>query len=285
VNEVASSLRGTKARVVEAYALLAAPTTWSLRGGLRRAPPRHDGSGVKSRLRALPFLPFMPTKLSTRTIANLAPPSRLLELGRSVAMLDAIMFPDDRSARYFSFDPAFGPGEPIFSMRNGEGDFWFLLVTKTGAVLHGFDHESPMSPWSKERRAEKGGPKPMPGLRDGFPKNLDDRAATKAFCSDPAEITFCAWWTGAGPWRTGDVKQPKGTDPDGSARLLFVLDRKPETYAAWIAEYAEANVALPLVQKIYAHEPLTKTLVSALRATTSFAAAEREARSIGYPVA
>lgn len=227
----------------------------------------------------------MHLKLSTRTIDKLAPPAALLELGKSVAMLDAIMFPDDWESRYFSFDPNWGKGEQVFSMRNGEGDFWFLLFAKAGAVLHGFDHESPMSPWSRERAGEKGGPKPMAGLRTGFPKNLDDSATAKSFCSDPNEITFCAWWTGTGPWRVGDVKQMKGTDPDGSARLLFILDRKPETYAMWIAEYAERAVALPLVKKLYAHEPLTKTLVSAIHPEASFADVKKEAEAIGYPVA
>ncbi|MBL8917560.1 MAG: hypothetical protein JNJ54_01755 [Myxococcaceae bacterium] len=222
---------------------------------------------------------------STRTIARLPAPPSLLRLGQSVAMLDALVFPDDWSARYFSFDRKFGRGEQVFSMRNGEGDFWFLLFTKAGAVLHGFDHESPMSPWSRERRSEKGGPGPMPGLREGFPRTLDDRAAARAFCSDPNELTFLAWWTGAGPWRTGAVEQPKGRDPDGSARLLFILDGKPETWATWVEEYAEVTIALPLVRKLYAHEPLTKTLAAAINSSTSFADAKKEARAIGYPVA
>jgi hypothetical protein len=222
--------------------------------------------------------------ISTRTISKLAAPKDLIHLGKSVAMLDAIVFPDDWDVRYHSFDAKWGRGEQVFSMRNGEGDFWFLLFAKTGAALHGFAHESPMSPWSKERAKEKDGPKPFAGIFDGFPKSAGYTETAKSFCEDPNEVTFCAWWTKSGPWRIGPVKFPKGKDPDGSEDLLFVLDGKPETYANWIKGYAEP-IALPHVKKIYAHEPLTKALVAAINPEASFVDVAKEAKTIGYAVA
>jgi hypothetical protein len=220
--------------------------------------------------------------LSTRTISKLAPPSKVAGLGVSVATLDAILFPDEWDMRYHSFDANWAPGEQVFSMRNGSGDFYFVLFMKAGAVLHGFAHESVMSPWSRERRKEPSAPKPFPGLRDGFPKTLAYDETAASFCADPNEITFSAWWTGRGPWRIGDVAFPAGKDPDGSADLLFVLDGKPETYAEWAETYTERPIPLAVVKKVYARAPLTKAMVAALNADADFAAVAKEAKTMGY---
>jgi hypothetical protein len=222
--------------------------------------------------------------VSTRTIATLGAPADLMRLGQSAAMLDAILFPDEWDVRYHSYNVRWSRGEQVFSVRNGEGDFYFIVFTKPGAVLHGFGHESAMSPWSTQRSKEKGGPQPFPGLWDGFPKRLGYRETAKSFCEDPGEVTFCAWWIGDGPWRIGDVRFPKGKDPDGSAQLLFILDHKPETYAKWIKRYERA-VPLALVRRVYSHEPLTRALVAAINPEAKLAAVVKEAKEIGYALA
>jgi hypothetical protein len=56
-------------------------------------------------------------------------------------MLDAILSPE-WEYRYYSFDAHWGPGEEMASMRNGEGDDWFLLLDSAGAALKGYAHES-----------------------------------------------------------------------------------------------------------------------------------------------
>src|SRR5437879_1987727 len=122
-------------------------------------------------------------KISTRTISKLGAPEALARIGQSVAMLDALLLPDDWDDRYFSFTEKWGRGERVFSMRNGEGDFWFLWLAKPGAVLHGFGHESAMSPWSRQR-SKRGPPKPFPGLTTGFPKALAHAKTAASFCED-----------------------------------------------------------------------------------------------------
>lgn len=222
-------------------------------------------------------------KPSTRALGVLAAPTVLARIGQSAAMLDAILFPDDWDMRFYSFDAHWGRGERVFSMRNGEGDFYFLWLAKAGAVLHGFAHESPMSPWSS-RRAREGEPKEFPGLRAGFPKALAYSKTAAAFCEDPLEITFLAWWTGKnGPWCIGDVAFPSHADPDGSRGLLGVLDGRCETYAKWARIYAEKKIPLGVVKKIYAGAPLTKELVASLNGEATLADVRKEAKSTGYP--
>jgi hypothetical protein len=220
--------------------------------------------------------------LSTRSLAALAAPVDLMRVGKSAAMLDAILFPDEWDARYHSYNAKWSRGEQVFSMRNGEGDFYFILFARTGAVLLGFGHESVMSPWSKERSKEKDGPTPFPGIFDGFPKTIAYEKTAASFREDDSEVTFCAWWTGNGPWRIGNVKFPKGKDPDGSQGLLFILDGKPGTYAAWIKRYAQ-RAPLHHVKNVYAHAPLTKAMVAAINPEAEFAAIAKEAKEIGYP--
>ncbi len=223
------------------------------------------------------------TMISTRTISKLAPPDALARIGQSAAMLDALLFPDDWDERYFSFDAKWGRGERVFSMRNGEGDFWFLWLARAGAVLHGFAHESAMSPWSRQRSKEVGAPKPFPGLFAGFPKALAYKKTAASFCEDKNEVTFVAWSLGGARWTIGDVAFPKGSDPDGSKDLLFILDGNAETYAKWAKRYVGRAVPLAAVKKIYLHAPLTNELARAINPEADFAAAKKEAKSIGYP--
>jgi hypothetical protein len=200
-------------------------------------------------------------------------------------MLDAVLFPDEWDLRYHSYDAKWAPGEQVFSMRNGSGDHYFLWFAAVGAVLHGFAHESAMSPWSRQRSKEPDGPRPFPGLFTGLPQRLDYRETAKSFCLDENEVTFCAWWTGKASWRIGRVAFPKGQDPDGSEDLLFILDGRPETYVRWASEYAEEELPLADVKRFYVHEPLSGALVAAIRGGTDFESVRKEAAGMGYPVA
>jgi hypothetical protein len=225
--------------------------------------------------------------ISTRTIGKLAPPAKLLLLGQSVAMLDAVLFPDDWEARYHSFASDWAPGEQVFSMRNHSGDFYFIWFVHGGAVLQGFAHESAMSPWSSQRSKKPDAGQPYSGLFDGFPKSFDYASYLKtraAFCEDEAEVTFCAWCTPKDEWRIGDVTFPKGADPDGSSDLLFVLDGKPETYAKWAKSYIERSVPLAAIEQVYARAPLTEAMVAAVNREANLGKVMEEAKAIGYPV-
>jgi hypothetical protein len=73
----------------------------------------------------------------------------LKRLSQSLAMLDAILSPD-WEFRYYSFNSKWNAGEMMASMRNGSGDDYFILFNSSGAIIKGFAHESPMSPFVNE---------------------------------------------------------------------------------------------------------------------------------------
>jgi hypothetical protein len=214
--------------------------------------------------------------ISTRDLSTMPDIPSLERLTQSLAMLDAIISPE-WEYRYFSFNANWDPslGERMASMRNGSGNEYFLLFASAGAILKGFDHESPMSPWIDAQNAV------WPGVLDQVPEGF------AAFLTEPAfnlkDTTFCIWRTGSDSvWRCGSISFPEGSDPDGSEGLLWAFDGNPATYAEFAREYYEMNPADGAIEKIYSHQPLTAELVAALNPDKDVAESLRDAEEIGY---
>ncbi len=215
---------------------------------------------------------------STRNLQAFPGPSRLRELTQSIALLDEILC-EDWESRYYSFDPAWDESSEVASMRNGEGDQWFLWFSREGLVLLGFDHESPMSPALRDGSLWQ-------GLVEGIPRELQYALEEPAF--DAGNLTFVIWRLATDDrYHVAPVQFPggDGSDPDGSAHLLGILDDNPTTYANWASDYYDCKVDLAAVEKIYAHEPLDADTVKLLRRDRDFAEIAESARAMKYPVA
>jgi len=209
--------------------------------------------------------------ISTRNLEELPDIPTLRRLTRSLAVLDAILSPEWES-RYYSFDSHWGDGELMASMRNGQGDDWFCLFTRAGVVVIGLDHEAPMfqpgDPW--------------PGVIDALPSELAAAVDEPAF--DARNCTFCVWRRTAGArWEHGPVQFPDGDDPDGSARLLQILDGRPESYHAFAADYYEVDLPLDAVRAVYRHQPLTPELLAQLAPGVTVDMIRQDVAEIGYP--
>ena len=209
--------------------------------------------------------------ISTRDLGGMPDIPAFRRLTRSLAMLDAILSPEWED-RYYSFDSHWGPGELMASMRNGQGDHWFALMTDHGVVMHGLHHEAPMyrpdDPW--------------PGLFAGLPPELSRSRDEPAF--DARNSTFCIWRrTNAQAWERGPVQFPPGDDPDGSAELLQHLDGRPETYVSFSAEYYGVEIPLDVVADVYRHMPLNSELVARLNPAVLLTDLASDLAEIGYP--
>jgi hypothetical protein len=210
--------------------------------------------------------------ISTRDLRGLPAIDELRRLCQSLAMLDAIIEPE-WEFRYYSFNRRWSRGERMASMRNGQGDEWFILFDRHGAAMKGFDHESPMAdpdncPW--------------PGVLDSLPK------AFASFRKEPAfsmqDTTFCVWRRYAdAAWNVGAIDFPPGADPDGSARMLAILDGRPQTYRRWAEGYYERDVPLKWVRAVYSHQPLTDALVQGLNPEQTLPDLREDVLEIGYP--
>jgi hypothetical protein len=217
--------------------------------------------------------------ISTRHLGPLPDVEGLRRLSQSLALLDAILSPEWED-RYYSFDSRWHPaaGEAMASMRNGQGDGYFILFTPAGAIAKGFAHEAPMAPAAQEQ------PRVWPGVLHGVPETFASFLAEPAFQLE--ETTFCIWRRSGDPtWQRGEVAFPADADPDGSAALLSVLDAAPDTYRSWAEDYYERPIDPEAVARIYAHEPLTQDLVAALNPDSTLEDLAEDLDEIGYPTA
>ena len=195
-------------------------------------------------------------------------------ISQSFALLDAILSPE-WEFRYYSFNAHWDKQEAMASMRNGEGDHYFIWFNPAGAVLKGFAHESVMSPFRVNP------PQLWSGIFDNFPPQF------KEFLTEPAFVievtTFCVWRLNEdAAWQSGAIQFPAGHDPDGSARLLKLLDGKPETYQQWAQSYFEVPVSLPVIIDIYQHQRITEQIIKALNPELSIDDLTDDLEEIGY---
>ena len=206
---------------------------------------------------------------------QLPPPEELRRLCQSLALLDAIFSPEWQY-RYYSFNSRWAKGEMMASMRDGCGDDYFILFSDVGVALKGYAHESPMARYNVENR------KPWPGVLDEMPAAFNRFLKQPAFSMD--ETTFCFWRLQSGrKWMRGKIDYPPGEDPDGSEKLLAILDGEPATYQRFCKEYYELKPALRYVRMIYEHQPLTPKLVTALNPELTLSLLSEDLAEIAYP--
>jgi hypothetical protein len=223
---------------------------------------------------------------STRDLSSLVQPSELERLVGSLAVLDLVL-EEDEYLRWHLLETR--ASRRVGILRNGQGEQMYLISDgpHPRIVIHGFDHESDLSPCDQPPFD----PKlyvPWPGIFDTIPPwalallTEYERAIGELAFFAVARVTFCVWSTPEG-WKCGPVKLPEGEDPDGSAYLLAHFDGVPETYRKWAEDYFERSIPIEAVSAIYGHEPLTPALVAALNPERNPEAALREAASLGYP--
>ncbi|MFC5661387.1 hypothetical protein ACFP3U_00165 [Kitasatospora misakiensis] len=203
-------------------------------------------------------------------LARLPDRPALRDRCRGLAMLEAILSPD-WGGRYYSFDSQWGEGEEMASMRDGEGDDWFLVLSAAGAYARGFDHTAPNA---------------GPALTAEVP------AAFRAYVDEPAFgaedgaplATVCFWREpGDAAWRAPSAA------PTGGVELfdLLAAEDLAEAYAVWAEEYYECEDALDraAIAHVLALRPLTAAVVAALNPDVEPAELAEDIAGIGYPTA
>lgn len=163
------------------------------------------------------------------------------------------------------------------SMRDGSGDDYFVLFNEHGAIIKGFAHESPMSPFVNEPI------KVWQGVLDDVPNEFQSFLSESAFSVEAT--TFCVWRRYSDlSWQVGKINYPKEKDPDGSEGLLSILDGKSSTYKGFADYYYERTFALSPIEQIYQHKPLTEEIIEALNPNVSCEAdLKNDIDEIGYP--
>jgi hypothetical protein len=210
------------------------------------------------------------------TLSILPDPTNLRRKAQSLAVLDAIMSPEWQY-RYYLFNSKWDTREMMASRKNGSGDELYILFTRFGAILKGFDHESFMSPWAREDQSL------WPGIFDGVPAVFSEFLSEPSF--DISNTTFCIWrQNGDTLWRRGDIEYPDGDESaDGSEEQLALFAGGPELYLDFAKEYFEKSVPLETVRQIYEHEPFSQLDIRRLNPEVDLESLEEELSEIGYP--
>ena len=186
---------------------------------------------------------------------------------QALAMLDAILSPEWES-RCFSFNASWAAREAMASMRNGEGDEWFLWFGPPGTALKGFAHALPHGN----------------ALASAIQAQLPE--AFSSFKHEPAfeldATSFCFWrGLGDGAWQ----QVSGGLHPDGAAALIAPLTAGPVAHQAWAEDYFGRRVQLAAVQAVFAHQTLDATRMRALNPKADWAFTQTQAQEIGFPCA
>lgn len=226
----------------------------------------------QSLLRGLWAPGILATMVSSHDLTRMPDLAGFRRLTRSLAVLDAVMSPQ-WEYRYYSFDPSWGDGEMMASMRDGSGDHWFAVLCTAGAALVGLAHESP---------GYKPG-EPHPGVFAGLPEVFDANLRQEpAF--ETSNATFCVWrlWEQE-RWHSGASTGHELPRKDGSAQLLSILEGRPEQYKAFAEDYFEREIGLADVAAVYEHQTIDRGLITRLNPEADVAAVEEELRTLGYP--
>jgi hypothetical protein len=215
--------------------------------------------------------PEITLPMPLHTAPSLPDIPRLKRLMQSLAMLDAILSPE-WDYRYYSFNAHWFDGEQMGSMRNGSGDELFALFSDAGCYIKGLDHE----------QRDPGVPP------EAFYCQLPEPFATQAMevAFSPQYLSF-ALWRGAADtaWHRASVEACP-PDRDGSEWMLdLLLDPRPDAYVAFAADYYEVDLPPAPVEALYAHEPLTEALATALNPDADWATLQEDAQETGYPLA
>ena len=177
-------------------------------------------------------------------------------------MLDAILMPE-WEYRYFSFNANWDIRESLGSMRDGEGDDYFILFIKTqplGVIGKVFSKNSSIS--NNE----------VASIIDRTPKHY------AAFCNEPAfsisEMSFCFW--------TEDCKWIAIPRNNNLEYLGFLVDSK--MYSDWASKYDETSICKDAVDRIYNFEPLNKDLIKMLNPNVTMTDIIDDIKEIEYPL-
>jgi hypothetical protein len=147
---------------------------------------------------------------SSRRLDLLPEPTELSRRCQALALLEAGLNsnPSTRWHNVTSTD-----GVRVCRVSDGSGNEALHWFNGEDAVVRGFDHESPISPWAQEPMAL------WPGMYEGAPAFVSSAPTIEV--AGVESVTFCFWWAD-GAWRRGPVEFPPSVhaDPDGSEYIL-----------------------------------------------------------------
>lgn len=178
---------------------------------------------------------------------------------KSLAMLDAILCPE-WEYRYFSFNNSWDKDESMASMRDGEGNEYFILFKNENIIGKVFEKKHPLSDLQREEIFKK------------IPKTLNSFFSEVAFSLE--DTTFIFWK------ERKDEKWFSLPSNKEFSYLGYIYIAK--LYITWAKEYYEVDFDEKTIQEIFNYSPLTEARVQKLNKTLCLDDLKEDIKEIGY---
>lgn len=211
---------------------------------------------------------------------NLPNTKRLKEILLCQSALDIIMNDERKDwLRLSNFYKNYFDGIDMVKIDNGAGDNMYILFSKDGVIIKGFDHESMLSPYANddEEIAE--------GIYDSVPIELLQLLKDESI--ELTDVTFCVWLSkNESSWKKGDVIIPDDytEDDDGEGFLLGYIFDNADSWLAWAKDYYEKELPLECVNAIYEHKDITRQIIEKFNPKRDIDSVIKELKMIGYMV-
>jgi len=197
------------------------------------------------------------------TLPNL---EKLLQKSKSLATLDALCC-QQWDLRYFSHNSNWAENEQMASMRDGEGNDYFILFALFGTAIKGCYIEN--GSFKNNEIAKK--------ARSEMPNTFE------VFFSEPAfsvhEASFIAWFDeNSKKWRKTESEKE-----DGSKVLTEWLRKDELFFKNWAYSYYEIEVKLEFIEHIFQFKPIDEQLIQKLGIYVDRKQLKEDLDEIGYP--
>lgn len=188
---------------------------------------------------------------------NLPDPKKLKEILLCQSSLDIIMNnKEDAWLRVTVFYKNYFDGTDMVKIDNGAGDNMYILFSRDGVIIKGFDHESILSPYNNEKEEI------AKGIYDSVPAELMKLLKDESI--EMNDVTFCIWrGKNDSSWKKGNVVVPEDyeEDDDGEEFLLGYIFDDADSWTDWAKDYYGKKIPLEYVKKVYEHDDITEEII------------------------
>jgi len=194
-------------------------------------------------------------------------PDQLRQKLKALATIDALLC-NQWDLRYFSFNAHWAENEELGSMRNGEGDDFFVLFFRECAAIKGASLE----------HKYLAGTSFIKVARQQIPKEFG------AFLTEPAfsmkEATFIYWHSNS--WQ--EVISPKRDHRgDGSAYLMQWIIWDEFAHTRWVKEYYDIDIDPTSIAAVFSGQIIDQVLLTKFGFDGDITELTRDLAEIGYP--
>jgi len=204
--------------------------------------------------------------MTNSELFTLPHPGQLLKRSKALATLDAL-YCQQWDLRCFSHNSRWSENEQMASMRDGEGNDYFIRFAPFGTAVKGTYIEN--GTFENNEIADK--------ARAEMPKTFE------SFLSEPAfsvnEASFIAWFDE----KIEEWKKTVSNKGDGSDILMECIQGDGMVFKNWAYDYYEIDIKLEFIEHVFQFMPIDAQFIEQLGVYVDRNLLREDLGEIGYP--